>query len=311
VLSSSPTPSSNNSSLKSLRTRSRKTSLDSAGEIDSLVEALSASHMVTPAPHESLHRRTGSSSPVDGSFALGPGVFGVSDSSMPVRPIKVDGFGVDMPATPSSVVEGDRFPFTPAIEASPDLGDLPPPTPSLSASPPGPFSEDPSKLRVLIVEDNDINRTVLAKRLRLDGHTVVTTTNGQEGLDKVISDRAFDVILMDIQMPILDGYKATECIRALEKSTFSEGSSRLSNRLNGGHIPIFAVSASLQEHRREEMANYGIDGWILKPIDFKRLKVILKGVTDPEQRELDMYRPGCSWEAGGWLVDPPSPSPSP
>jgi CheY-like chemotaxis protein len=101
------------------------------------------------------------------------------------------------------------------------------------------------------------------------------------------------------RMPILDGYQATERIRSLEKSTNAADNLRLSNRLNGGHIPIFAVSASLREHRREELANYGIDGWILKPIDFKRLKVILKGVTDPAQRALDLYHPGCSWEARG------------
>ena len=48
-------------------------------------------------------------------------------------------------------------------------------------------------------QDNDINRTILAKRLTLDGHLVVNTTNGQEGLDMVEADREFDVILMDIQ----------------------------------------------------------------------------------------------------------------
>lgn len=112
-------------------------------------------------------------------------------------------------------------------------------------------------------------------------------------------------------MPILNGYEATERIRAMEKATMSEGNTRLSNRLNGGHIPIFAVSASLQEECREQIMGYGIDGWILKPIDFKRLKVILKGVTDRAQRKADKYRPGCSWEAGGWLVDPPAESPSP
>ncbi|KAJ7505555.1 hypothetical protein B0H11DRAFT_1796399 [Mycena galericulata] len=306
LVMSSPATSSNNSSLKSLRTRSRKASIESSEGIDSFVEALSASHMVSTSPHESYHKRTRSSSPTDGPFPLStPGVFGVADSSMPLRPVKVDGYNV---TTPAATADGEskQLEFPPMVIPSPNTEDIPPPTPSLDTVLQGSFSEDPSKLRVLIVEDNDINRTVLAKRLRLDGHTVVTTTNGQEGLDKVTSDRAFDVILMDIQMPILNGYEATERIRALEKSTLSEGSSRLSNSLNGGHIPIFAVSASLQEHRREEMANYGIDGWILKPIDFKRLKVILKGVTDPAQRELDMYRQGCSWEAGGWLVDPPS-----
>lgn len=111
-------------------------------------------------------------------------------------------------------------------------------------------------------------------------------------------------------MPILDGYGATQRIRELEKSSPLPADLRLSNRLNGGHIPIFAVSASLQEQRREEMASYGIDGWILKPIDFKRLKKILNGVTNPAQRELDMYHQGCSWEAGGWLVVSPTPSPT-
>ncbi|KAJ7714204.1 hypothetical protein B0H16DRAFT_1808320 [Mycena metata] len=278
LVMSSPAASSNNSSLR----RSRRRSIDSGGEIDSLVEAIAASHMISPSPQGSQHRRTRSSSPESQPVAMN-GVFGVSDSSIPLRPIKVDGFGIDGPVTPP-----------PDDTANPGLG-----------SPPRGL-DDTSKLRVLIVEDNDINRTVLAKRLRLDGHTVVTTTNGQEGLDKITSDRAYDAILMDIQMPILDGYEATKHIRTLEKSVPSPDNLRLSNCLNGGHIPIFAVSASLQEHRREEMINYGIDGWILKPIDFKRLKVILTGVTDAAQRQLDIYHPGCSWEAGGWLVDPPS-----
>ncbi|KAJ7645612.1 phytochrome-like protein [Mycena polygramma] len=296
----------NNSSLNSLRMRSRKQSLDSvgsAGGIDSLVEALASSHMVTPKagpPSPSLVEYPAPTLP-----SGVPGVFGVSDSSVPVRPIKVDGYSIDTPALPAGGEDRrTEFPF--ALEAPMTPSALIPPTPPLECPP----AIDLSKLRVLIVEDNDINRMVLAKRLRLDGHTVVTTTNGQEGLDKVISDRAYDAILMDIQMPILDGYQATERIRAVEKESPSDNL-RLSNRINGGHIPIFAVSASLQDHRREEMANYGMDGWILKPIDFKRLKVILKGVTDPAQRALDLYHPGCSWEAGGWLIEPPPYVPTP
>ncbi|KAJ7695709.1 phytochrome-like protein [Mycena rosella] len=311
LIIASPATSSNNSSLKSLRVRSRTQSIDSLGAIDSLVEALSSNHMGTPASssQEAFHRRAPSPIDLHPSTIAVPGIFGVPDSNMPVRPVKVDGFVVDttvMPATPHE----DHYAFPGMLQTSLAEGaPPPPPSPSTSSSsaaaPQG--QADSSKLRVLIVEDNDINRTVLAKRLRLDGHTVVTTTNGQEGLDKVTSDRAFDAVLMDIQMPILDGYEATERIRIVEKST--PPMDRLSNRLNNGHIPIFAVSASLRETRREELANYGIDGWILKPIDFKRLKVILKGVTDPAQRALDLYHPGCSWEAGGWLVDQPAPSP--
>ncbi len=75
---------------------------------------------------------------------------------------------------------------------------------------------------------------------------------------------------------------------------------RLSKQLNG-RIPIFAVSASLLEKQRADMLALGMDGWILKPIDFKRLRRILSGILDPIQRSQDIYTPGCSWEAGGWL----------
>ena len=103
-------------------------------------------------------------------------------------------------------------------------------------------------------------------------------------------------------MPILNGFEATRKIRDFEKELNKEMVRRPSHALNG-RIPIFAVSASLFEHQREELAGHGIDGWILKPIDFKRLAVILKGVIDPIQRQNDIYRPGCSWEKGGWLRD--------
>jgi DNA-binding response OmpR family regulator len=107
-------------------------------------------------------------------------------------------------------------------------------------------------------------------------------------------------------MPILNGCEATERIRALEKAKphpSSENSLRRISYQMNGRIPIFAVSASLTENQRDELYSYGMDGWILKPIDFKRLKVILKGVTDPSQRKQDVYAPGCSWEAGGWFRD--------
>jgi len=106
-------------------------------------------------------------------------------------------------------------------------------------------------------------------------------------------------------MPILNGYEATESIRKVEKASFSLPhpflSRRLSHELNG-RIPIFAVSASLIENQRAELCELGMDGWILKPIDFQRLHVILKGVTDSSQREQDVYHPGCSWEIGGWFT---------
>ena len=67
------------------------------------------------------------------------------------------------------------------------------------------------------------------------------------------------------------------------------------------------MSASLVEQQREELEQIGIDGWILKPIDFRRLYTILRGVTDRVQRERDEYRVGGSWEIGGWLRPSPPP----
>lgn len=103
-------------------------------------------------------------------------------------------------------------------------------------------------------------------------------------------------------MPILNGLESAEQIRIFEKETQPEVD-RASHKLNH-RIPIFAVSASLMEGERDKLFARGLDGWILKPIDFKRLRFILKGVIDPQQRERDVYRVGGNWEAGGWLREP-------
>jgi hypothetical protein len=158
----SPEPTSKNSSLKSL-IRSRKASMDSAksaGEIDSLVEALGSNYMMMGSPQERYLRRTRSSSPVDlAPTTSTPGTFGVPDSSMPVRPVKVDGFAVDLdpPASmPPTPYEG-HYAFPSILESSLAAGDNPPPSPSSSSPvlPQAQAQDDPSKLRVLIVEVTD------------------------------------------------------------------------------------------------------------------------------------------------------------
>jgi CheY-like chemotaxis protein len=111
-------------------------------------------------------------------------------------------------------------------------------------------------------------------------------------------------------MPILDGFGATRSIREIEKKGLIPGdTARPSSDLNNG-IPIFAVSASLVESQREFMLKTGVDGWILKPIDFKRLRALMRGTTDPTRRMEDLYTPGYSWERGGWMraaVQPAAP----
>lgn len=68
-----------------------------------------------------------------------------------------------------------------------------------------------------------------------------------------------------------------------------------------GRIPIFAVSASLIEKERGQYIEAGFDGWILKPIDFPRLSVLLRGIVDEKTREDCLYKPG-QWERGGWFA---------
>ncbi|KAA1473801.1 hypothetical protein DENSPDRAFT_903583 [Dentipellis sp. KUC8613] len=274
----SPSPT---SSLVSSRDRAGSRGSGSSREVDDLVHAISTT---LGAPGPALRRST-SPEEVPGSFPM-------TGMGTVLRPVKMDGYSLDAEvSTRPKVMEPSDSAVT--VKSVPK-----------SREPSG--TDEPPKLRVLIVEDNNINRMILAKRLTLDGHTVVSATNGQEGLDKVMGDQEFDCILMDVQMPILNGFEATERIRSFEASNEFK-SERLSFSLNG-RIPIFAVSASLLERQREELRSIGIDGWILKPIDFKRLGTILCGVTDLEQRRKDEYQTGHNWEIGGWLPRSPSKS---
>ncbi|KAG8696703.1 Light-sensor Protein kinase [Ceratobasidium sp. 394] len=234
-----------------------------------------------------------------------PGVFEVEGSRYPVRGVKVDEFDADRaPTSPPSqapLLEQAANRVQKQLEQPVNVG-------VGKRGGKKPVESTSTSLRILVVEDDDTNRKILCKRLSLDGHEVQHTTNGQEAVQMVETDREWDCVLMDIQMPILDGFGATKAIRKLEAASQSEVpvgtgmTDRMSMRLNG-RIPIFAVSASLREKQREEMHDLGMDGWILKPIGFDRLRVIMKGITDLEQRQRDKYQPG-KWEVGGWLGEP-------
>lgn len=110
----------------------------------------------------------------------------------------------------------------------------------------------------------------------------------------------FDVILMDMQMPIVDGLTSTKMIRSFEKS---HSTHVLSTRAAfNGRVPIIAVSASLVERDRKSYIDAGFDGWILKPISFDRLQVIMRGIVQKNTRKQNLYRSG-TWEQGGWFQD--------
>jgi len=286
-----------NQSGGTLANRSRTSSQSS--EIDSLVEAISSDPMRVRNRKASKTARKSSTATQQPGSPPTAGTYDVMDSRFPIRSLKVDEFNVDKPI------------------AEPHIKPIPTPQPGASISAVDSESSTPgpalfSKLRILVVEDDHVNRAILVKRLALDGHAVIPTTNGQEGVDAVERDGEFDCVLMDIQMPVLNGFDAAKTIRSMESSRASNSSSsggktpitglRQSIRLNG-RLPIFAVSASLLERQREEMMAFGMDGWILKPIEFKRLRTILRGIVDPKQRKKDLYTPGYDWESGGWLAD--------
>ncbi|BGP13468.1 hypothetical protein JCM10213v2_001388 [Rhodosporidiobolus nylandii] len=160
-------------------------------------------------------------------------------------------------------------------------------------------------MRVLVVEDEKVNRMIISQRLKKDGHEVVVAEHGAAAVRKFEEDRNFDCVLMDLLMPIMGGLDASRNIRRVEKETpLPPVEQRPSSLLNHG-IPILAVSASLPERDRRTIVDAGLDGWLLKPIDFKRLKTLMRGAVDQEAREQELYQPG-QWERGGWLYKAPS-----
>jgi len=155
----------------------------------------------------------------------------------------------------------------------------------------------------LVVEDDAINSQILQKRLKMDRCGVVAVADGQEAVDLLAKDWDFDVVLMDIQMPIMDGRTAAKEIRKLESKPDhpqpgANGPLRIDNR-----IPIFAVSASLYESDRKSLAE-DFDGWLLKPLDFSRVRKLMAALEDPSKRSEEVYVQG-HWERGGYLRDAP------
>ncbi len=118
-------------------------------------------------------------------------------------------------------------------------------------------ASDVSKLRILLAEDNVVNQKVAAAILKRAGHTVFIAGNGKEAL-KAWKGQAFDLILMDIQMPEMDGLSATAEIRQDERAT-------------GRHIPIIAMTAHAMTGDRERCLAGGMDDYISKPVDAGQL----------------------------------------
>jgi len=116
---------------------------------------------------------------------------------------------------------------------------------------------DSPPLRILLVEDNHPSRTMCQELIRLLGHQAETAENGLEAL-KMWETFPFDLILMDIQMPVLDGIEATRMIRDRETA-------------GGRRIPIIALTAHALRQDQKKFLDPGFDGYILKPLDVEGL----------------------------------------
>jgi len=124
--------------------------------------------------------------------------------------------------------------------------------------------------RILIVEDNAINRQVATELLEQSAFVVESVTNGQEAVDR-LRQADFDCVLMDIQMPVMDGYTATALLR--KEARFAT-------------LPILAMTANVLAEDRAKVAAVGMNGHIAKPIDTRELFAALLAAIRPSDRPL-------------------------
>jgi len=133
-----------------------------------------------------------------------------------------------------------------------------PPAPSRATAP----TATGRPLHVLLADDNAVNRKVASRLLEKQGHSVEIACNGSEALAAVARE-TFDLILMDVQMPVMNGYDATRVIRAAE-------------RADGRHIPIVALTAHAMKGDREICLQAGMDDYLGKPIHLRELTAVLE-----------------------------------
>jgi CheY-like chemotaxis protein/HPt (histidine-containing phosphotransfer) domain-containing protein len=133
------------------------------------------------------------------------------------------------------------------------------------AAPPGPLVEAARPLKVLVAEDNRVNQHVVVGMLERAGHRAAVAENGREALALLEKER-FDVVLMDVQMPELDGIETTTAIRERE-------------RTGGGHLPIVAVTAHTMQGDAERCLAAGMDAYLAKPLQARELLATIDSVT--------------------------------
>jgi CheY-like chemotaxis protein len=154
---------------------------------------------------------------------------------------------------------GSTFHFTACFAAADSADDAPAPEPLPSSA--------RRPLRILLAEDNAVNQRVAVRTLEKRGHTVQVASNGREAVE-AWRRQSFDVILMDVQMPEVDGFEATAAIRAREGAA-------------GRRTPIIAMTAHAMKGDRERCLAAGMDGYVTKPFQPEALFRALDALTAP------------------------------
>jgi len=143
------------------------------------------------------------------------------------------------------------------------------PVPELASA--APSQKEKKQLRILLAEDNAVNQRIACHVLEKQGHRVMVAADGRQALS-ALDQAPFDVVLMDVQMPEMDGFETTGAIRARERGT-------------GMHLPIIAMTAHAMQGDRERCIAAGMDDYISKPLDIKELIELLGKFSEAAQQE--------------------------
>ena len=132
-------------------------------------------------------------------------------------------------------------------------------------------------LHILVAEDNAVNQMLVNRLLAKRGHTIAVAPDGREALARLENER-FDLVLMDVQMPEMDGYEATAAIREKERS-------------NGAHIPIIAMTANAMKGDRERCLEAGMDAYVSKPLHAQELYEAIDAAVDAPKESVAPLSP--------------------
>jgi signal transduction histidine kinase/ActR/RegA family two-component response regulator len=181
---------------------------------------------------------------------------------------------VESPLEPGQEHPGSAFHFTARLEVPKGLPQpaANAPVPS-EAAPAGPAPElVPARpLRILLAEDNAVNQRVATRMLERWGHRLTVVGNGAQAV-AAFSAGAFDVVLMDVQMPEMDGFEATAAIRRIEQTGPA-----------ARHVPIVAMTAHAMKGDRQKCLDHGMDAYVSKPILREQFFAAIEAVTATPQ----------------------------